>query len=124
MRKYVFMVILITALIVFSFSTLSAPNTNKVNIGFNISEENQKREVISSDGKLRWNKTFGGSNDDYLRSLIQTDDGGYMITGETSSYSVGKADIWIIKLVVRFLNIFIFCSVIARSKATKQSLDL
>jgi transposase-like protein len=27
-------------------------------------------------------------------------------------------------LVVRFLNIFTFCSVIARSKATKQSLDL
>jgi hypothetical protein len=98
MRKYVFMVILITALIVFSFSTLSASNTDKVNIGFNISEENQKREVISSDGNLRWNKTFGGSNDDYLRSLIQTDDGGYVITGETSSYSTGKADIWIIKI--------------------------
>jgi hypothetical protein len=98
MRKYVFMVILITALIVFSFSTLSASNTDKVNIGFNISEENQKREVISSDGNIRWNKTFAGSNDDYLRSLIQTDDSGYVITGETSSYGAGKADIWIIKL--------------------------
>ena len=52
MRKYVFMIILITGLIVFSFSTLSAPNTDKVNIGFNISEENQEREVISSVEKL------------------------------------------------------------------------
>jgi hypothetical protein len=98
MRKYIVIVILITALIVFLFSALSASNTDKANIGFNISEENQRKEVISSDEKLRWNKTFGGSNDDYLRSLIQTDDGGYVITGETSSYGTGKADIWIIKL--------------------------
>jgi hypothetical protein len=98
MRKYIVIVILITALIVFLFSALSAPNTDKTNIGFNISEENQRKEVISSDEKLRWNKTFGGSNDDYLHSLIQTDDGGYVITGETSSYGTGKADIWIIKL--------------------------
>ena len=98
MRKYVFMVILIMVWIVFSFSALSAPNTDKVNIGFNNSEENQKTKVISSDKKLRWNKTFGGSNADYLSFLIQTDDGGYVVAGETSSYGAGKADIWIIKL--------------------------
>lgn len=98
MRKYVFMVILITAWIVFLFSALSASNTDIVNIGFNSSEENARKEIISSDEKIRWNKTFGGSNDDYLGSLIQTDDGGYVITGETSSYGAGKADIWIIKL--------------------------
>ena len=98
MRKYFFMVILLTALIVFSFSTFSAPNTDKVNSGFNISEENQRKEIISSDEKLSQNKTFGGSNDDYLGSLIQTDDGGYLLAGETYSYGTGKADIWIIKL--------------------------
>ena len=98
MRKYVFIVIFITALIVFSFSTLSTPNTDKVNIEFNISEGNQGKEAISSDEKLRWDKTFGGSSDDYLRYLIQTGDGGYVIAGETSSYGTGKADIWIIKL--------------------------
>jgi len=99
MRKYVFIVILITALIVFSFSNLSAPNSDIVNIGFNISEENPRKEVISSDEKLRWNKTFGGSNDDYLRYLIQTDDGGgYVIVGETSSFGAGEGDFWIIKL--------------------------
>jgi len=98
MRKYVFMIILITELIVFSFSTLSVPNTEKVNVGFNLSIENQKREETSSDEKLRWNKTFGGGNDDYLGYLIQSDDGGYVIAGETYSYGAGKADIWIIKL--------------------------
>jgi|GEM_PF-2537652 len=98
MRKYVFMVILIMAWIVFLFSTLSAPNTDKVNIGFNSSEENQGREVISSVEKLRWDKTFGGSNDDYLRTLILTDDGGYALAGITFSFGAGEGDFWIIKL--------------------------
>ena len=98
MKKYVFMVILIMALIVFSFSTLSAPNTDKANIGFNISEEGQRKEVISSDEKLRWDKTFGGIDDDWIYSLIQTDDGGYALAGKTFSFGAGEGDFWIIKL--------------------------
>lgn len=98
MRKYVFIVILIMALIAFLFSTLSAPNTDKVNVGLNIIDENQRKEVISSDEKLRWARTFGGSSDDYLHIFLQTDDGDYVIAGETSSYGAGKADIWILKV--------------------------
>lgn len=98
MRKYVFIVILIMELILFSFSSLSAQNTDKVNVELNIIGVNQKREVISSDEKLKWDITFGGSNDDYLHIFLQTDDGGYVVAGETSSYGVGKADIWIIKI--------------------------
>jgi hypothetical protein len=98
MRKYVFMVILITALVVLLFSAHAAPNTDKAGIELNISEANQRKEEISRNEKLSWDKTFGGSNDDYLRTLIQTDEGGYLLAGETSSYGTGKADIWIIKL--------------------------
>jgi len=92
------MVILITTLVVLLFSAHAAPNTDKASIGLNISEENQRKEEISRDEKLRWDKTFGGSNADYLRTLIQTADGGYLLAGETSSYGIGKTDIWIIKL--------------------------
>jgi parallel beta-helix repeat protein len=51
-----------------------------------------------SAGNMVWNKTFGGSNVDVARSMIQTDDGGYAIAGGTSSFGAGREDFWLIKL--------------------------
>lgn len=45
----------------------------------------------------QWNKTYGGINDDHAYAGQQTSDGGYIIIGDTYSYSVGGSDIWLIK---------------------------
>lgn len=53
---------------------------------------------LDSVGNKEWDKTYGGSDDDYLKSLIQTADGGYAVAGETLSFGAGGKDVWFIKL--------------------------
>jgi hypothetical protein len=50
-----------------------------------------------ADGNEQWNKTFGGSVDDYALSSQQTSDGGYILAGMTRSYGAGDLDAWLIK---------------------------
>jgi hypothetical protein len=59
---------------------------------------------LSASGTLEWQKTFGGSNDDYAYSVLQTEDLGIVIAGYTTSTdgdvttNQGYSDCWIIKL--------------------------
>jgi hypothetical protein len=50
-----------------------------------------------SAGNMKWNKTYGGTSDDWARSLVQTADGGYVLAGWTKSFGAGSYDSWLVK---------------------------
>lgn len=49
------------------------------------------------EGNELWFKTFGGKSTDWAKSVRQTTDGGYIITGATESYGAGDFDIYLVK---------------------------
>ncbi|GAI13792.1 unnamed protein product, partial [marine sediment metagenome] len=70
--------------------------------GFTVLEDTGDRNVwvikIDKEGNKIWDKTLGGTSEDWAYSIIQTKDRGYMVAGWTSSMGAGKTDVWIIKL--------------------------
>jgi hypothetical protein len=55
--------------------------------------------VVKTDlhGDTQWTRTFGGPHDDVGSSVAQTADGGYVVTGLTSSSGAGGNDAWLIR---------------------------
>lgn len=57
-------------------------------------------------GIIQWQNTIGGSGDEYLKVVIQTNDNGYILGGDTDSpisgdktdINFGLEDYWVIKL--------------------------
>ena len=50
------------------------------------------------NGKIIWQKTFGGTSYDKAGQVLKTPDQGYLIVGSTSSFGRGNYDILLIKL--------------------------
>jgi len=53
---------------------------------------------VDSYGNVEWNKTYGGWHSDIAYSIVNTDDGGYALAGDTESYGMGYTDGWLIKV--------------------------
>lgn len=61
---------------------------------------------LNSSGTVEWDKTLGGTGNDILSSVIQLDDGNYilagnsnsMISGDKTEDSKGSSDYWVIKI--------------------------
>jgi len=74
--------------------------------GFIIAGETYSFSVVDSDvwvvkidvnGVIQWEKTYGGNGYDLARSIQETSDGGFIVAGESSSFS-GDTDVWVLKL--------------------------
>jgi hypothetical protein len=60
---------------------------------------------IDNSGTIVWQKTIGGNNGDYAKSIIATSDGNYIIGGDSSNISGDKTkktvnnstDVWLLK---------------------------
>jgi hypothetical protein len=59
---------------------------------------------INSEGEIEWEKTFGGSGDDYIGAILEIDNGGYIVAGATQSidgHAIGNdggQDLWVFKV--------------------------
>jgi len=53
---------------------------------------------IASNGDIEWQRTYGGTSDDFLYFIQQTEEGGYVVAGYSSSFGPRGEDIWVLKL--------------------------
>lgn len=61
---------------------------------------------VGADGARQWQKTFGGSGDDNLQTIVATPDGGYLlggvsnsiVSGDKTENTRGLTDYWIVKI--------------------------
>ena len=90
---------------VLMIGTLFMQGTNGKNIDKNHSSLQMQNDVISishigtqqDSQSNEWDRVFGGSEIDCGRSVRQTTDGGYIVTGYTNYTEMGTGDIWLIK---------------------------
>jgi hypothetical protein len=48
-------------------------------------------------GNVLWTKTHGGASNEAAKSVQQTSDGGYIITGYTTSFGAGAYDVYVVR---------------------------
>ncbi|MEW6364024.1 MAG: hypothetical protein AB1714_05235 [Acidobacteriota bacterium] len=53
---------------------------------------------LDSAGGVVWQRTYGGTSDDYLQSLELTGDGGCVFAGYTTSFGAAGTNVWAVKL--------------------------
>jgi len=53
---------------------------------------------LDENGNILWQKTYGGGDEEDEEGVQQTSDGGFILLGRTSSFGVGDADFWVLKL--------------------------
>ena len=52
---------------------------------------------LDSNGDIEWDEMYGGEGNEEGVCVQQTNDGGYIVAGQTNSYGAGRTDAWIFK---------------------------
>lgn len=89
--------------IVGAYSTSSSSGTVS---GVNHGLEDYWVIKLDAEGNIIWEKLLGGSGTDYLQSILQLSDGGYLVSGHSNSSSSGNvsgtnrgsSDYWVVRL--------------------------
>lgn len=82
----------------------SSTNSNDGDVSGNNGTYDYWIVKINSTGIIQWQKTFGGTGNDFARDIKQTSDGGYIVCGVTNSINGdvtnnhGNDDFWIVKI--------------------------
>jgi hypothetical protein len=85
-----------------------AANTLSSNTG-NVGANNGGLDIwvvkFDANGNLLWQKTLGGSKDEWANHIVRSTDGGFVVMGYTESSNTGdvganhgKSDLWVVKL--------------------------
>jgi len=53
---------------------------------------------LDSEGNVKWQKTYGGSDKDWAAAVAVADNGDVIVAGGTESFGAGKADVWVLRL--------------------------
>lgn len=87
-----------------SFIIIASSDSEDFNISNNLGTYDFWILKISNDGNLIWEKSFGGSEIDEPRGITSTNDGNFIIVGDTRSSDQdvtnnnGGADLWMLKI--------------------------
>ena len=87
-----------------NFIIAGSSDSNDFNISNNKGSYDFWITKIASDGNLIWEKSFGGSEIDEARAITATNDGNFIIVGDTRSADKnvsennGAADVWVVKI--------------------------
>ena len=83
------------------YSVIKTDDNGYIIAGFtNFANDNEDIYIVKTDsiGNVIWENTYGGDEEDIAQSIKQTDDGGYIITGWTTSFGSGSWDVMILKI--------------------------
>jgi hypothetical protein len=53
---------------------------------------------LNAAGNVRWQRTYGGPEFERATSVLQTDDGGYMVAASIGTYDRGADGVWLLRL--------------------------